>query len=159
MKALPCPTPWRIPHRTQQLADTQRIRDELTHGAIHQPYLCRCGTWHLTPNLAEELPTYLQPTPDDIQRIQRLNNRAFRDLVDSDVKKTAPGIDRITLRHPDLLTRWRHALKALLRDVHNQLEDDGTPGWREKATVYEEAIRIRLNECRSLRQHALQKAA
>ncbi|MGX1632710.1 hypothetical protein ACWGUL_01430 [Streptomyces albidoflavus] len=159
MQTYPCPTPWRIAHPNQHGADNQRLHDYYTYNAHLQPYLCRCGTWHLTHNLTDELPTYLEPTPADVRRLQTLDNTAFRDLVDADVKKTGPHSDRIALRAHELRTRWRWALKALLRTVQTQLDDDGNAEWRTKALTYQEAVRIRLDECRALRMHALDQAA
>lgn len=157
MKPCPCPTPRRIAHPHQESAYGQRFHDYETYKVVLQPYLCRCRTWHLTRNLDEELPTYLEPTPADIQRLQSLDNLAFRGLVDADVKKFGTPEDRIALRAPELSTRWRWALKGLLGTVQSQLsgEVEGDDMWRSKAFAYEDAIRTRLEECRALRRYHL----
>ncbi|MEW1565777.1 hypothetical protein AB0454_22660 [Streptomyces sp. NPDC093509] len=160
MRTYPCPTSWRISHPTEDAADRQRIRDQIKYDAIHQPYLCRCAGWHLTPNLHEELPTYQDARPEDIQRLKHLSAAAFQHIVDGDIKRTARTRDRLALRDPHLHTRWRWALKALLHNVQTQLDETpDAPGWESKALSYEQAVRLRLDECRAYRLHNLQQAA
>lgn len=152
--ATACPTPRRISHPTQEAANRQRINDRFIHHVIHHPYKCRCHSWHLTPNLDEELPTYQQPSPEDVDRLRHMNNAAFTALVDADAKKTAPISDRLALRHPHNLTRWRWSLKSLQRDVRKQLASDGPEGWRAKAQLYSDVVSDRLAECQALRVEA-----
>lgn len=160
MRPYPCPTPRRIAHPNQESAYDQRFYDYETHSVVLQPYLCRCRTWHLTRNLDEELPTYLEPAPADVRRLQGIDNTAFRNLVDADVKKSGTPQDRIALRAPEVRTRWRWALKGLLGDVQRQLdgEGDGDHTWRSKALAYEDAIKTRLGECRALHRHHLNQS-
>ncbi|KIF66245.1 hypothetical protein HY68_36665 [Streptomyces sp. AcH 505] len=149
-----CPTPWRIGHPTYQAADRQRITDHFLHQATLHPYKCRCALWHLTRNLNEELPTDQEAQPQDVARLQTLSATDFTDLVDADAKKTATAADRLALRHPDNLTRWRWSLKTLLRDVHKQLATTGTKDWEKKAHLYEDVLAYRLIECQALRAQA-----
>lgn len=150
---LPCPTPQRVAHPNQEAAHRQRINDHVRDNATHYPYKCRCGHWHLTPNLDQELPTYQQAGPEDVARLRHLDHAAFTNLVDADAKKTAPIADRLALRHPDLLTRWRWSLKVLQRTVRDQLAQTGPDDWRIKAQTYDTVLTDRLAECKALRTH------
>lgn len=151
---IPCPTPRRVSHPTEQAANRQRINDLLRDNATLYPYKCRCGHWHLTPSLHQELPTYRQAKPEDVQRVRRLGRIDFTALVDADAKRTAAIADRLALRHPDLLTRWRWTLKTLQNEVRDQLTKDGPDNWRAKAQYYADALTDRLTECQSLRTQA-----
>lgn len=147
----PCPTPRRVPHPNQAAAEAQRLNDFLLNNATHYPYKCRCSAWHLSVDLTQELPTYEQPHPEDVARISHLTQADFTDLVDADVKRTAPMRDRLALRHPDNNTRWRWALKALQREVQHQLAADGPDTWRDKALFYDAFLNDRLDECQAHR--------
>lgn len=148
-----CPTPRRVSHPNQETAHRQRVNDLLRDNATLYPYKCRCGQWHLTPNLDDELPTYQQASPEHVERLRRLDGTAFAVLVDADAKKTASIAERLALRHPDNLTRWRWALKRLQAEVRRQLasEEPDQGEWRAKAQYYGDVLSDRAAECQALR--------
>jgi hypothetical protein len=82
----------------------------------------------------------------------------FTNLVDTDIKRTADLPDRLALRHPDNLTRWRWALKDLRADVTRQLatnpDTPQTQTWRAKAEFYRNQVDLCLTECQQLRAQA-----
>jgi hypothetical protein len=162
-----CPTPWRVSHPTRAVAEKQRINDYFRHDATLYPVECRGGHWHLTDNVDEELPARKEPTAADVALLSQLDMAAFRAAVDADVKRTGPLGERLALRHPDNLTRWRFCLKALLREVRRQIAaefpgEERMDGWHTKARKYEDNLEARLAECQALRarsQHHYSRAS
>lgn len=154
----PCTTPWKKAYTTKEDAEFQRTTDGLTYGTALYTYRCICGLWHLSRSDREHLPAYEQPKPEDVARIRSLDNDTFTQLVDGDVKHTIPIPDRLALRHPDNLTRWRWALKNLRSRVNRQLsqtrDKTASSDWLTRARLYRDNLDLRLAECQRLRAQA-----
>jgi hypothetical protein len=154
----PCPTPHKKKHATEDDAEIQRTEDGFRYGTALYTYRCICGLFHLTRNDTGTLPAYETAPDDAVARLRTLTMRDFTDLVDADVKRTADLADRLALRHPDNLTRWRWALKDLRADVTRQLatnpDTPQTQAWRAKAEFYRNQVDLCLTECQQLRAQA-----
>ena len=155
MISRPCTTPHKKAYTTHNEAEHQRTTDGLRYGTALYTYRCICGNWHLTRHNTEP-PAYAHPAPEDVARLQHLDNTAFTDLVDADTKKTATLADRLALRHPNNLTRWRWALRNLRTTVTKQLATNPTApnaqAWRTKAELYRDALNLALAECQHIRR-------
>jgi hypothetical protein len=159
-----CPTPHKKKHATEGDAEIQRTIDGFRYGTALYTYQCICGQFHLTRSSTGTLPAYEIAPTEAVARLRTLPMRDFTDLVDADAKRTADLADRLALRHPDNLTRWRHALKDLRTDVTRQLAANPdipqTQTWRAKAEFYRNQVDLCLTECQQLRtQAALSRAA
>lgn len=158
----PCTTPHKQTYNTRDEAELQRVEDGIRYGTALYPYQCVCGKWHLSRNTDQDLPAYERPDPADVARIRGLTASAFTALVDADAKNTASLADKLALRHPDNLTRWRWALKTAHTNITRQLADTEHPhhpAWRYRAETYRNKIETRLAECRRLRAQASQSRA
>ena len=155
--AKPCTTPWKRVYDTRPDAEFARTEDGIRYGTALFPYECICGKWHLSRSTDQDLPAYEPADPANVARIRVLTGGAFMRLVDSDAKNTASIADRLALRHPDNLTRWRWALKSLHAKVSRQLvENPQACEWRTWAEHYRDTLDMRLTECRRLRAEAAQ---
>ena len=151
----PCTTPNKQAYDTRDQAELRRVEDGIRYGTALYPYQCVCGQWHLSRDTDQDLPAYERPDPADVARIRTLDADAFADLVDADAKNTIGIPDKLALRHPDNLTRWRWALKALHGKVSRQLATGSNDhNWRYRAEIYRNKIETRLAECRRLRTEA-----
>lgn len=154
----PCPTPHKRKYATHDEAELQRTQDGFRYGTALYTYRCICGRLHLTSNPAGTLPAYQPPAPADIDRLRTLPMPDFTNIVDGDIKRTATIPDRLALRHPHNLTRWRHALRDLRTGVNRQLaavpDIPRAQEWRTKAEYYRIQIDLALTECQQLRTQA-----
>lgn len=160
----PCPTPIKKKHATEEDAEIQRTKDGFTYGTALYTYLCICGSFHLTRDDTGTLPAYETAPDHAVARLRTLPMRDFTHIVDTDIKRTANLTDRLALRHPDNLTRWRHALRAIRTDVTRQLNavptNPHTQEWRTKAEFYRNQVDLALTECQQHRaQASLSRAA
>lgn len=157
-----CPTPTKKRYATQEAAYARAPRAELVLGYPLYPYQCTgCGWVHLTSNPGNWTPPGATPAPGDVARIAHLNATDFTHLVTNDTKGRITRADRLALRHPDNLTRWRHTLKTLRADITKQLaaragatHDPHNVDWLNRATGYRNTLNARLTECRTLRNTA-----
>lgn len=151
----PCTTPHKQAYTTRDQAELRRVEDGIRYGTALYPYQCVCGQWHLSRDTDQDLPAYERPDPAGVARIRALDAHAFAELVDADAKNTIGIPDKLALRHPDNLTRWRWALKALHGKVSRQLAAGSSDhDWRYRAEIYRNKIETRLVECRRLRTEA-----
>jgi hypothetical protein len=162
----PCPHPEKRRYATREAAERRGNRAELRIDKLLYPYQCICGWWHLTKNSKSTVPTWATARPEDVARLTALPAAEFEVLVSDDIKTRLPVADRVALRHPDNLTRWRWALKALRADITRQLAArarDASPlgaEWRTRTQHYRDTLTIRIAECQTLRaQAAHQRAA
>lgn len=157
-----CPTPTKNRYATRQAAEARAPRAELVLGYPLYPYNCTgCDWWHLTSNPNGWTPPGATPHPADVARIQSLTATDFAELVSDDIKTRTTRADRLALRHPDNLTRWRWALKALRADINQQIahRTTHTPAgaeWHRIAEGYRNALNTRITECQQLRTAATQ---
>lgn len=158
----PCTTPHKQSYDTRDEAEFQSVEDGLRYGTALYPYQCVCQKWHLSRYTDQNLPAYEQPDPENVARIRGLDAEEFAALVDADAKNTIGVADKLALRHPDNLTRWRWALKAIHGKVCRQLAEVrafSDPNWRYRAEIFRNKVETRLLECRRLRAEATQARA
>ncbi|WP_267487553.1 hypothetical protein [Streptomyces sp. DH12] len=150
----PCPTPYKGRFPSVQDAEFQRTADGIRYGTPLYTYQCTCGAWHLTSDDKRDLPAYEPPDTAVVAHLRALPMTQFIDVVDADAKARAPLAERLALRHPDLLTRWHHALKALRLDINRQLTNHAaSPEWRTRAEGYRDVLTGLLTECQTHRAH------
>ena len=160
----PCPNPHKARYATVQAANRRCTITELRIGTTVYPYECICGYWHLTKNPTAHLPTWRQPKADEIHRLQHLPAHDFTRIVRADIDSRNPTAERLALRHPHLLTRWRWTLRTLLTDVNRQLTERAhdpyyAHDWQHRAERFRDAVRLRLTECQRLRTQTGTRAA
>ena len=151
-----CPKPYKRRYDTPEDADLAATHDSLQYGNGLFPYLCLCGVWHLTKDHRAQLPTYQPANPGRVAELRSLSALAFQHVVTADIRNTAPIPDRLALRHPDNLTRWRWTLKSLRTDITRQLaartaDTSVNRDWRPRAEAFRDTVDMRLTECQHLR--------
>ncbi len=151
-----CPKPHKRRYATLQAANDAATHDSLQYGNGLFPYHCLCGWVHLTKDHRAQLPTFQSADPTRVAELSQLSATAFAHVVTADTRNTAPIPDRLALRHPDNLTRWRWALKALRTDITRQLADrthdtQANRDWRPRAEAFRDTVDMRLAECQRLR--------
>lgn len=159
-----CPTPGKSRYATRQAAESAATRAQVGVGQILNPYPCLpgCQWWHLTKKPTDLIPDDMATTPEDVARIAAMDPAAFQALVNDEVIGTAAMTDRLALREPANLKRWRAALNVLLSDINQQLASSAHPlsDWRRRAEGYRALIATRIEECRELRvEEHLQRTA
>ncbi|MFC9431639.1 hypothetical protein [Streptomyces sp. NPDC056987] len=151
-----CPTPDKGRCATQEAAQKAAQRMQFRVGRLLTPYPCACGWWHLASDSTQELPADAVADPADTDRLRKLEDAAFRDVVSAEARGQLDTPDRLALRHPKNLERWRRMLRELSDDLEAQLvhrSDANIPGiddWRRRARRYGRALNERARECRAL---------
>lgn len=151
-----CPKPHKRRYDTREEADHAATTDGLHYGNGLFPYLCLCRSWHLTKDPAGQLPTHQPANPKHVAELRSLSAVALEHVVTTDIRNTGSIPDRLALRHPDNLTRWRWTLKALRTDITRKLAErtDDTAAnrrWRPTAEGFRDTVDMRLAECQRLR--------
>lgn len=151
-----CPKPYKRRYTTFDEAADAAVTDGLTYGNALFPYQCLCRDYHLSKDVSGQIPTHQPANPERVATLRALSATAFAHLVTADTRNTATIPDRLALRHPDNLTRWRWALKALRTDITRQLaaRTHDTPTnrtWRPRAEAFRDTVDMRLAECQRLR--------
>lgn len=155
-----CPTPEKTgQYATSQAAQYAADRALIARGPLY-PYPCACTWWHLTKSPTQFISPSAVPDPEAVDRLRELTDSAFTAFISEETKGRAAPADRIALRHPDNLKRWRDTLKDLRTSINTQLRDRAhdtsllAHDWRKRAHGYRDALSIRLTECDDLRAQA-----
>lgn len=145
-----CPTPKKARFATIEAANAAAERASFELSKTLYPYEnCPCGWVHLTSRKQR-----LNRTPSATP-VGALDLEAFAKVVQDDVRGRAHEDDSAALRHPENLERWHRALTAFKSDVNRQRasrvseQGDDVDEWRQRVTVVQQIIGIRLTECRS----------
>jgi hypothetical protein len=159
-----CPKPYKRQYTSHEEAHDAAIADSLQYGNGLFPYRCLCRAWHLTKDHRAQLPTFQPANPERVAALRALSAAAFAHVVTADTRNTATVADRLALRHPDNLTRWRWTLKNLRTDITRQLaaRTDDTPAnrdWRPRAEAFRDTVDMRLAECQHLRTNTSRSQA
>lgn len=151
-----CPTPDKYRYATYEAAEKAGKRSQILAGQILYPYACACSWWHCSKKAPQEV---LTGTADlvDVERLASIPDIAFRGIVADELTGKATTADRLALRHPRNLQRW----KRILGELHQDLQDQRTQrkhdtslaaqDWRTRALRYEAQMQVAMDECRQLR--------
>ncbi|NUP46187.1 MAG: hypothetical protein HOW97_02575 [Catenulispora sp.] len=122
MAASQCPRPEKHRYATRHGAETAAYRAQIGVGQILNPYLCQgCGWWHLSKKAADTVPAGAVADPAVVERLVALDDIAFRALAGDEARGQVAMPERIALRSPRLVARWRRALGLIIQDVDTQL--------------------------------------
>jgi hypothetical protein len=151
-----CPKPYKRSYTTLAEAHDAAVHDGLTYGNGLFPYHCLCGAFHLSKDANGQLPTHQPANPERVAALRSLSATAFEHVVAADIRNMGAVADRIALRHPDNLTRWRWTLKALRSGISRQLAErthdtHANLTWRRRAEGFRDTVDMRLAECQRLR--------
>jgi hypothetical protein len=145
-----CPTPKKKRFATIEAAQAAADKASFELDKTLYPYeTCPCGWIHLTSKERR-----VNETPSATS-LGSLDGVAFAKVVQDDVRGTAHEDDSAALRHPQNLNRWRLALLDFKADVNRQRasrvseKGDDVDEWRQRVSVVQRTIAMRLTECRS----------
>ena len=128
MNETECPTPAKLGFATKRAAEGKAV---LLDRHLH-PYLCQCGSWHLTSRQTTAPAADLHL----IEAISTLTDEEFDLLVAAELGGRATPQEAAALRSREIATRWRAALRRHVADMHAQLatkkgiDDPETKHWR-----------------------------
>lgn len=150
-----CPTPKKRRYATREGAKHGALNAQIGVGKILDPYHCYpgCGWWHLSKKPSDALSEGATADPAVVERLAVLDDTALMDIVANDARGTADTPTRLALRDPQLLTRWRKALGALMTDTDAQLSmraPEGKTDWRRRTIGFKRALEARRSECAEL---------
>lgn len=151
--ANPCPTPRKDRYATLEAAEAGARRSEwvFTIARLYT-YDCDCGWIHLTKRPPDKVPADTAPDPAIVKQLAGLSAVLFTDAVTRDVRGVLSTAERIALRHPSLLVRWKSTLEWLRLRVDTQLADRAdhigpeVEEWRCRARTYMAALDRRRHE-------------
>ncbi|WNI19150.1 hypothetical protein [Actinacidiphila sp. ITFR-21] len=151
-----CPTPGKARYATRVGADVAARRVQIAVGRILNPYQCNpsCGWWHLSKKPSTVIPADAVADPETLARLTAMAGPDFHLLVAEEARERCALGERIAIRDPALLQRWRGALGALIHDVNEQLARGLNPDveWRRKTTAFKDCLESRRAECAERRR-------
>lgn len=153
-----CPTPAKARYATQVGADVAAHRVQIAVGQLLNPYRCRpeCGWWHLSKKPSTAIPHNAVADPGTVARLAAMAGPEFLALVADEARDQGPVEERIAVRDPALLKRWRTALGDLIHDINEQLARQllTDPDWRRRTVAFKDCLELRRAECAERRRAA-----